>query len=92
MTRPASSVSSPAIARSSVDLPLPLGPSRAVSEPFGHLYRYVVEGLKVTEALARSLDCDSHQASSFLFEDVHCEQGGAGRAAASSSEAPKAPA
>src|SRR5690242_4508434 len=32
-TAPASGRSSPAITRSSVDLPLPLGPSSAVSEP-----------------------------------------------------------
>src|SRR6266702_4320821 len=32
-TSPVSGVSSPAITRSSVDLPLPLGPSRPVSEP-----------------------------------------------------------
>src|SRR2546430_4721074 len=32
-TSPESGTSSPAIPRSSVDLPLPLGPSRAVSEP-----------------------------------------------------------
>ncbi len=32
-----------------------------------NIYRYVIEGLKVTEALRSSLDCDSHQASSFLF-------------------------
>jgi hypothetical protein len=34
-TVPASGRSSPAITRSRVDLPLPLGPSRAVSEPLG---------------------------------------------------------
>src|SRR3954466_1706964 len=34
-TVPASGLSSPAITRSSVDLPLPLGPSRPVSEPLG---------------------------------------------------------
>jgi hypothetical protein len=34
-TVPESSSSSPAIARSSVDLPLPLGPSNAVNEPSG---------------------------------------------------------
>src|SRR5438067_9045466 len=32
-TSPASATSSPAITRRSVDLPLPLGPSSAVSEP-----------------------------------------------------------
>ena len=32
-TLPASGCSRPAITRSSVDFPLPLGPSRAVSEP-----------------------------------------------------------
>src|SRR5579859_4344493 len=32
-TSPASGVSSPAMTRSSVDLPLPLGPSRPVSDP-----------------------------------------------------------
>src|SRR4051794_32583066 len=34
-TVPASGLSSPAITRSSVDLPLPLGPSMPVSEPLG---------------------------------------------------------
>jgi hypothetical protein len=34
-TRPSSGCSSPEITRSSVDLPLPLGPRRAVSEPVG---------------------------------------------------------
>ena len=42
-TRPASGCSSPAMIRSSVDLPEPLGPSSAVSEPSGHLERDVVE-------------------------------------------------
>ena len=35
LTVPVSGFSSPAITRSSVDLPLPLGPSSAVSEPSG---------------------------------------------------------
>src|SRR5256714_12792593 len=35
MTTPESGTSSPAITRSSVDLPPPLGPSSAVSEPSG---------------------------------------------------------
>jgi hypothetical protein len=34
-TEPESGVSSPAMTRRSVDLPEPLGPSRAVSEPSG---------------------------------------------------------
>src|SRR5262245_38955739 len=34
-TRPSSACSRPAITRSRVDLPLPLGPSRAVSDPPG---------------------------------------------------------
>src|SRR6187455_3345334 len=34
-TLPSSGSSSPAITRRSVDLPLPLGPSRAVSDPLG---------------------------------------------------------
>ena len=38
--------------RSSVDLPLPLGPSSAVSEPVGDLERDVVERGEVAEALA----------------------------------------
>ena len=37
--------------RSSVDLPPPLGPSSAVSEPVGHLERDVVERHGVAEAL-----------------------------------------
>ena len=37
--------------RSSVDLPLPLGPSSAVSEPGGDLERDVVERDEVAEAL-----------------------------------------
>ncbi len=48
---PSSGCSSPAITRSSVDLPLPLGPSSAVSEPAEYLHRHVVESLEVAEAL-----------------------------------------
>ncbi len=51
-TLPASGCSSPAITRSSVDLPLPLGPSSAVSEPVRDLERDVVERDEVAEALA----------------------------------------
>ena len=37
--------------RSSVDLPLPLGPSSAVSEPARHLERHVVERDELAEPL-----------------------------------------
>ena len=44
--------SRPAMMRSSVDLPPPLGPSSAVSCPVGMVDRHVVEGDEVAEALA----------------------------------------
>ena len=44
--------------RSSVDLPEPLGPSSAVSEPSGDLERDVVEGGEVAEALRDVVDGD----------------------------------
>ena len=65
-TRPASGRSSPAITRSSVDLPLPLGPSRAVNAAVRHLDRDVVQGDEVAELLAYSLNRDAHQASFLL--------------------------
>ncbi len=46
--------------RSSVDLPEPLGPSSAVSDPFGHLQAHIVEGGEVTEALGDVLYVDPH--------------------------------
>ena len=49
--------------RSSVDLPPPLGPRRAVSEPLGHLERHVVERHGVAEALRDGLDGDAHAAA-----------------------------
>ena len=62
---PVSGSSSPAIMRSSVDLPLPLGPSSAVSEPVGHVERDVVEGHEVAEALARRCRRRCHRVASF---------------------------
>ena len=50
-TVPSSGASSPAMTRSSVDLPEPLGPSRAVSEPSSTSMRDAVERLEVAEAL-----------------------------------------
>ena len=50
-TVPLSAFSSPAMIRSSVDLPPPLGPSRAVSCPVGMRHVDVVEGDEVAEAL-----------------------------------------
>ena len=44
--------------RSSVDLPEPLGPSSAVSDPVGHLERHVAERLEVAEPLGDALDGD----------------------------------
>ena len=44
--------------RSSVDLPEPLGPSSAVSEPSCDLDRHVVEGEEVAEALRHGVDRD----------------------------------
>ena len=49
--RRASGVSSPAMTRSSVDLPLPLGPSSAVSEPLAIASDTSVERDELTEAL-----------------------------------------
>ena len=46
--------------RSSVDLPLPLGPSSAVSDPERHLEGDVVEGDEVAEALVDVADGDGH--------------------------------
>ena len=56
----ASGFSRPAITRSSVDLPLPLGPSSAVSDAVRHLDRDVVERDEVAEALVDVLDLDAH--------------------------------
>ena len=53
--RPVSASSSPAMIRSSVDLPPPLGPSSAVSCPVGMDDRHVVEGDEVAEPLADSV-------------------------------------
>ena len=50
-TVPSSGCSSPAITRSRVDLPLPLGPSSAVSEPCGDVQRHVVQRREVVVAL-----------------------------------------
>ena len=50
--------------RSSVDLPQPLGPSSAVSEPVVDLERDVVERGEVAEALGDVTDDDRHQAVS----------------------------
>ena len=47
--------------RSSVDLPLPLGPRSAVSDPAGDLDRDVVEGDEVVEPLGDVPDGDRHQ-------------------------------
>ena len=49
--------------RSRVDLPPPLGPSSAVSEPVGHLEGDVVERDGVAEALGDRLDVDAHAAA-----------------------------
>ena len=59
-TVPWSAVSSPAMIRSSVDLPLPLGPRSAVSDP-GDLHRDVVERDEVVEPLRDAPDGDRHQ-------------------------------
>ena len=50
--------------RSSVDLPPPLGPSRAVSEPGRDLDRDVVEGDEVAERLVDVRGPDAHRVSS----------------------------
>ena len=50
--RPESGVSSPAMMRSSVDLPEPLGPEQRGERPVGDLERDVVEGDEVAVALA----------------------------------------
>ena len=65
MTTPASGVSSPAMIRSSVDLPEPLGPSSAVSEPSGTSSVTSSSATNVAERLEMCLDVDSHQASFF---------------------------
>ena len=52
VTVPGVERSSPAMARSRVDLPEPLGPSRAVSEPEGISRLDVVEGDEVAVVLA----------------------------------------
>ena len=62
-TVPESGSSSPAMMRSSVDLPPPLGPSRAVSWPVGIDSDDVVEGDEVAEALGDVADVDAHQAA-----------------------------
>ena len=51
-TLPQSGVSSPAITRSSVDLPLPLGPSSAVSDPAGTSTETSSSATNVAEPLA----------------------------------------
>ena len=58
--------------RRSVDLPLPLGPSSAVSEPPGNVERDVVERDEVAEALGDVADRDSHAV--LLSEEVHEQQ------------------
>ena len=51
----------PAMTRRSVDLPLPLGPSSAVSSPSGTVERHVLERGEVAEVLGNVLDDDAHQ-------------------------------
>jgi hypothetical protein len=65
-TVPLSGTSRPAMMRSTVDLPPPLGPSSAVSEPGGHLEGDVVEGDCVAEALRDRLDFDAHRSCLLL--------------------------
>ena len=51
--------------RSNVDLPPPLGPSNAVSEPAGDVDRDVVQRDEIAETLGDVLGADSHQLCSF---------------------------
>ena len=59
---PASGHSSPAMIRSSVDLPEPLGPRSAVSDPLGDVERDVVDRGEVAEALRDAAHLDGHSA------------------------------
>ena len=56
-----SGLSRPAMIRSSVDLPLPLGPSSAVSAPSSTRDADVVERDELAEALAHVAHLDRHQ-------------------------------
>ena len=47
--------------RSSVVLPLPDGPSSAVSDPSGDVQRDVVEGDEVAEPLGQPVNLDGHR-------------------------------
>ena len=50
--------------RSSVDLPLPLGPSSAVSAPSPTVIETSSSAVKVAEALAHVVNLDRHQTAS----------------------------
>ena len=65
-TSPWSGPSRPAMIRSSVDLPDPLGPSKRGERPALDLERDVVERDEVAEALGDVADDDRHQAVSSL--------------------------
>ena len=60
-TAPASGCSRPAMTRSSVDLPLPLGPSSAVSEPSGTSTETSSSAVKAPKRLVTPCDRDGHQ-------------------------------
>ena len=62
-TVPVSGGSRPAMIRSSVDLPEPLGPSSAVSEPSGTSSETSSSAREVAEALGDCVDVDPHRAS-----------------------------
>ena len=62
--------SRPATIRRSVDLPLPLGPRSAVSEPGLDLERHVVERDELAEPLADPGDLDAHAVASFGLRKI----------------------
>ena len=68
-TRPESGCSRPAITRSSVDLPLPLGPSRAVSEPSGTSIETSSRATKSPNCFRVLLNDDAHQDASFRLNE-----------------------
>src|SRR5690349_10290151 len=73
-TRPASGCSSPAITRSRVDLPDPLGPSRAVSPPSGTLIETSSSATKSPKRLVTSLTVMA--ISGLLFDGLWDEHAG----------------